>query len=92
MDNWYHNNIGRGDNFIARIGIKPDSGLITYYCNNRYRTDSTAFKKFSRSNTRSCSWRMGRIFIGVGELATDEAMDMLDATTDFPQPTNTPCW
>lgn len=49
MDNWYHNNIGRGDNFIARIGIKPDSGLITYYCNNRYRTDSmkvdsTAFK------------------------------------------------
>ena len=49
LDKWYENKIGRGDNFLARMGINPDSPLIIYFVNGTYSVngmvvDAVAFE------------------------------------------------
>ena len=49
LDKWYENKTGRGDNFLARMGINPDSPLIIYFVNGTYSVngmvvDAVAFE------------------------------------------------
>lgn len=46
---WFMNGTGRGDNFLARMGIAPDSPIVIYFCNGFYNdnsmtVDATAMK------------------------------------------------
>lgn len=36
LDEWFHNGVGRGDNFLARIGITPQSPLVQFFINQNY--------------------------------------------------------
>jgi hypothetical protein len=40
ISKWWMNNQGRGDNFLSRINIGPDSPILIYFINDKYSTNS----------------------------------------------------
>jgi hypothetical protein len=92
---WMKDGKGRGDNFLARYGIYPDSPLVTYFCNGRYSTqgmkiDSTAFINLIAPQGASIAGGWIGYVNGLGDENNDTLSQILFSKVDYPIPKNLP--
>jgi hypothetical protein len=100
---WFQNNgtgqdIGRADNFLARMCITPNCPLVIFYCNNYYisqenKVDTQAFVNLlSNAGSNAGGW-IG-FLNGFNNIGTDEYIGILDSYVQDlrpPIPPATPC-
>ena len=82
LDTWYltdsnGENTGRGDNFLARLGINPDSPLVISFCNGKYNSgnlviDASAMKNLINPIGQNAGGWVGFI----------QQMDSMDKSVD----------
>jgi len=100
---WFKNNgtgqdIGRADNFLARMCITPNCPLVIFYCNNYYisqgnKVDTQAFVNLlSPAGSNAGGW-IG-FLNGFNNIGADEYIGILDSYVQDlrpPIPPATPC-
>jgi hypothetical protein len=89
---------GRPDNFLARMGVFPDSPLVTYFCANQYSTksmivDPQAFANLlGKSGVNAGGWVGFLNGMSGGGHDLDDYINLIRTTTDNPDPpTPPPC-
>ena len=95
LDKWFQNNgdgndIGRGDNFLARMGITPNCPLVLFFCNNisivqGQEVDTQAFVNLlAPAGSLSGGW-IG-FLNGDSKLSYDKYIWLLQSVVDDPRP------
>jgi hypothetical protein len=89
---------GRPDNFLSRMGVFPDSPLVTYFCANQYSTksmivDPQAFANLlGKSGVNAGGWVGFLNGMSGGSHDLDDYINLIRTTTDNPDPpTPPPC-
>jgi hypothetical protein len=85
----------RGDNFLARYRIFPDSPLVTYFCNGKYssggmRVDSTAFSNLIAPQGGVAGGWIG-FLNGTVNQSTDSLNDLLYTSVEYTLPNSPSC-
>jgi hypothetical protein len=92
-DKWTENT--RGDNFLSRYGIFPDSPLITYFCNDLYSTNGMPINAIAFQNLIAPQGDVAGGWIGylngmVGS-QDDDYYKILYTSVEYPLPKNPTC-
>ena len=92
---WFQNNgVGRGDNFIARMGMLPTAPMVVYFCNNQYSTQGMKVDPQSFANLLEPAGSMAGGWIGFlngsNGSTYDDYTNVLRTRTDDPSPPTPP--
>lgn len=94
---WFTNKgKGRGDNFLARMGILPDTPLVTYFCNNKNSVDGMVVDPIAFENLLDPIGSVAGGWVGFLNGSShsnyDDYVRVIRSSTDFPLPiTPTSC-
>lgn len=88
---WFMNKgKGRGDNFLARMGILPDTPLVTYFCNNRNSVDGMVVDDIAFENLLEPIGSVAGGWVGFLNGSShsnyDDYVRIIRSSTDFPVP------
>jgi hypothetical protein len=72
---WFMNGSGRGDNFLARMGILPTAPIIVYFCNNKYSVNGMPVDAQALQNLFAPSGPNAGGWIGFLNGANNEELD-----------------
>ena len=88
---WFQNNgVGRGDNFLARMGMLPSCPLVVYFCNNQFSTqgmkvDAQAFANLLAPAGSIAGGWVG-FLNGMAGASYDDYTNLIRTHTDDPAP------
>lgn len=96
LSHWYAGGVGRGDNFLARMGINPDCPLIVYFVNGTYSVngmivDAVAFENLLEPYGPNAGGWLGYMR-GMGDVSPDDYKKYIRTRVDSqPIPPPIPC-
>ena len=96
LASWYSGDVGRGDNFLARMGINPDCPLIVYFVNGTYSVngmvvDAVAFENLLEPFGPNAGGWLGYMR-GMGDVSPDDYKKYVRTRVDSqPIPKPAPC-